>query len=124
MTEQQLVEPRTYTGSCHCGAVRFEVSAALDQAIECNCSHCYRKGLILTFVQPSNFTLVAGEEALSEHGFNRHAIRHLFCRTCGVQSFARGRAPDGSEMVAVNVRVLEGVEPWSVNTTRVDGRSF
>ena len=115
---------RTYTGSCHCGAVRFEVAAALEGVVECNCSHCYRKGLMLTFVQPSDFKLLSGEEAQDEYSFNRHTIRHLFCRTCGVQSFARGRGPDGAEMVAVNLRTLQDVEPWSIPAARVDGRSF
>jgi hypothetical protein len=113
-----------HSGSCHCGAVRFEVTTDLEQVMECNCSHCYRKGLMLTFVEPPAFNLLAGEDALSEHQFNRHTIRHLFCRTCGVQSFARGVRPDGAEMVAVNVRTLEDVEPWSLSPSRVDGRSF
>ncbi len=119
-----MAETRTHRGSCQCGAVRFEVETNLAQVIECNCSHCYRKGLLLNFVEPSAFTLHAGEEALSEHQFNRHAISHLFCRSCGVQSFARGRLRRGAEKVAVNVRTLEDVEPWSLETMRVDGRSF
>ena len=114
----------THPGSCHCGAVRFQVETDLEQVIECNCSHCHRKGLMLTFVEPSAFTLQSGEEALSEHQFNKHAIRHLFCATCGVQSFAYGTRPDGAQMVAVNVRTLEDVEPWSLTPARVDGRSF
>lgn len=113
-----------YFGSCHCGAVKFEVDSDLEQIIECNCSHCYRKGLMLTFVDPVSFRLESGEQNLTEHQFNRHAIHHQFCRTCGVQSFAHGQRPDGAKMVAVNVRTLEGIEPWSLKTTRVDGRSF
>ena len=114
----------THPGSCQCGAVRFEATTDLDTVIECNCSHCYRKGLMLTFVEPAAFNLLAGEDALSEHTFNRHAIKHLFCRTCGVQSFARGVTPDGRPMIAINVRTLEDVEPWSLAPARVDGRSF
>ena len=114
----------THTGSCHCGAVRFEARSALEQVMECNCSHCYRKGLMLAFIPVEDFTLLQGEEALSEHRFNRHNIQLLFCRTCGVQPFARGTAPDGAATVALNVRVLEDVEPWSLTPARVDGRSF
>jgi len=114
----------THQGSCHCGAVRFEVDTALEEVMECNCSHCYRKGLMLSFVPAEAFRLQQGEEALSEHRFNRHSIQHLFCRTCGVQPFARGEAPGGAKTVAVNVRVLQDVEPWSLTPARVDGRSF
>ena len=119
-----MTDVKTHNGSCRCGAVAFEVDTDLEGLIECNCSHCYRKGLVLKFVTPDAFRLKAGEDAQTEHTFNTHKIVHLFCKTCGVQSFARGVAPDGSSMVAVNVRTLTDVEPWSWTAQRVDGRSF
>jgi hypothetical protein len=112
-----------HVGSCQCGRVRFEATMALDNCIECNCSHCYRKGLILAFVPAANFTLVQGGDVLSEHLFNKHKIKHRFCKNCGVQPFAYGQK-DGVDLVAVNVRTLEDVEPWTVTPKRVDGRSF
>ncbi len=119
-----MAQAETHAGSCMCGKVAYEVETGLDGVIECNCSHCYRKGLHLKFVPAAQFTLTSGEADLAEFRFNKHRIQHLFCQTCGVQSFARGKGPDGSEMVAVNVRTLEDVEPWSYETKRVDGRSF
>ena len=119
-----MAEVKTHNGSCRCGAVAFEVDTDLEGLIECNCSHCYRKGLVLKFVTPEAFRLTAGEDAQTEHTFNTHKIVHLFCETCGVQSFARGVAPDGAPMVAINVRTLNDVEPWSWTAQRVDGRSF
>ena len=114
----------TRQGSCQCGKVAFEVDSDLEGLIECNCSHCYRKGLVLKFVSVSAFRLTAGEDALSDHTFNQHKIKHRFCRTCGVQSFAEGQAPDGQVMMAINIRTLNDVEPWSWTAERVDGRSF
>lgn len=124
MAESQVTETRALNGSCMCGKVAFEVETDLDGLIECNCSHCFRKGLILKFVPAERFRLVHGEDALSEFRFNKHRIQHMFCQTCGVQSFARGKGPDGSETVAINVRTLEDIEPWSYETQKVDGRSF
>ena len=112
-----------YKGSCHCGNISFEVEGSLDQVIECNCSHCYRKGLVLAFVAPDAFRLTA-DGAQTEYLFNTHKITHLFCETCGVQSFARGTAPNGQPMVAVNIRTLTDIEPFSWTAQRVDGRSF
>lgn len=117
-------ESQKHEGSCMCGKVAFEVETDLDELVECNCGHCHRKGLILKFVPADRFTLLHGEGDLAEFRFNKHRIEHLFCKTCGVQSFARGKAPDGSAIVAVNVRTLEDVEPWSYETRKVDGRSF
>ncbi len=118
-----MTDTEIHHGSCHCGAVAYEVDMGLDGLIECNCSHCYRKGFVLGFVPPTAFRLKA-EGAQTEHQFNKHKIRHLFCDTCGVQTFARGTTPDGSEMIAVNVRTLTDIEPFSWSAKRVDGRSF
>ena len=115
--------PQTHSGSCHCGAVAYEVDTDLDKLVECNCSHCYRKGFALAFVSPDAFRILK-EGPQTAYTFNSHKIRHQFCDTCGVQSFARGETADGSAMVAINVRTLTDVEPFSWTAQRVDGRSF
>ena len=80
-----------YSGSCHCGAVTFTVDAEAPKgAMSCNCSHCQRKGFLLTFVPAGQFTLASGEDQLTTYTFNKHAIRHRFCQTCGVQAFGEG----------------------------------
>lgn len=114
-----------YTGGCQCGAVRFRVEATLDGAITCNCSRCQRLGAVLVFAPRAGFVLEAGDGATAEYLFNRHAVSHRFCRTCGIESFAFGSMPDGTEMVAVNVNCLDGVDPRAVAATarHVDGRS-
>jgi hypothetical protein len=112
-----------YEGSCHCGRVAYSVEADLDQTITCNCSYCQRRGSILTFAPATAFTLTKGEDALTEYRFNSQKIQHLFCETCGVESFARGAMPDGTPTVAVNVRCLAGVEPTELQPTQYDGRS-
>ena len=68
--------------------------------------------------------LIAGEDATTEYQFNKHVIRHLFCSTCGIQSFGRGVAPSGQAMVAVNVRCLDDVDVFSLKPQQVDGKSF
>lgn len=113
-----------HEGSCHCGVVTFSVETSLDGLIECNCSHCYRKGFVLAFAPRDAFTLKTGEQQLGEYRFNAHRIAHKFCKTCGVQPFGFGVMPDGTETVAVNVRTLTDVEPWGWTAERVDGRSF
>ncbi|RZJ43146.1 MAG: GFA family protein [Brevundimonas sp.] len=119
-----MTEVRTRHGSCHCGAVAYEVDTDLHGLVECNCSHCYRKGLVLNFVGPDAFRLTAGEDAMSTHTFNTHNIQHRFCDTCGVQAFAEGKTPSGHPMVAINVRTLTDLEPFDWKAEKVDGRSF
>lgn len=113
----------SYHGSCQCGAVSYEVSVDLGNTITCNCSRCQRMGFVLSFAPAESFRLLAGSDDLTEYRFGSRSIRHLFCRTCGVESFARGTMPNGSAVVAVNVNCLDGVEPRELKSQHVDGRS-
>ena len=113
---------QTYTGGCQCGKVRYEVSLDLDnEVIACNCSRCGRLGWLIAFAPKQNFKLLASDGATTEYQFNKHVIHHLFCSACGIQSFARGTAPDGAEMIAINVRCLDGVDPDSFKVKKFDG---
>ena len=116
------VETRTYTGGCHCGSVRYEVSTALTGAATCNCSICSRTGTMLTFVPDAQFKLLSGNDVLTDYQFGKKNIHHVFCSKCGVRSFARGKKPDGSPMIAVNVRCIDDIELDKVPTRQFDGK--
>lgn len=118
------MESKTYSGSCHCGNVRYEAQTDLATVIQCNCSICSRAGYLLSFVPADKFKLQSGEDSLSTYKFNKHHIDHLFCKNCGVRSFARGSGPDGSPMYAINVRCLQGVDPNTLSIKQVDGKSM
>ena len=60
-----------HTGGCHCGAVRFEITAPEDiVASECNCSICSKSGYLGLAVSRSRFTLLDGEDSLITYTFN------------------------------------------------------
>jgi hypothetical protein len=113
-----------HSGGCHCGAVRYVIETDLGSVMSCNCSLCQKRGALLTFVSAAQFTLLSGEDALTDYQFNKKIIHHLFCGTCGIGSFARGPAPDGSQMVAVNVRCLDDVDLNAVTVQEFDGKSL
>lgn len=97
----------SYTGQCHCGAVRFEAEADLDTGtFRCNCSICAKTRIWLAFVPPDQFRLVAGEEHLTDYRFGAERVRHRFCAICGVKPF--GMTHDG---IALNVACLDGLSP-------------
>jgi hypothetical protein len=106
---------QVYQGGCQCGAVRYEVRADLDTTVVCNCSRCGRLGTIMAFTPK-------GEGGFTEFLFNKHVIHHLFCSTCGIQSYSYGTRPDGAEMVAINCRCLDGVDPWQLKSKQFDGK--
>src|SRR5580693_6904946 len=79
---------RTYAGSCHCGAVRFEAVVDISAGTgKCNCTLCTKMRLWSVDVKPEAFRLVAGESDLADYRGNNPVAHHLFCRRCGVRPF-------------------------------------
>jgi hypothetical protein len=113
---------RVYQGSCHCGAVRFEVEAPESiQCEECNCSICVKSGYLHLIVPKMAFRLLQGESALTTYTFNTGVAQHRFCKICGVKSFYIPRSnPDG---VDVNVHCLEPTPTHLLRQT-FDGKNW
>lgn len=114
----------TYSGSCHCGQIKFEVDGELSSAMDCNCSICQRKGSLMWFVPRTQLRLLTPPEAMRSYTFNKHVIKHLFCPTCGMHPFGEGTDPKGNAMAAVNIRCLEGVDINALAVQHYDGRAL
>jgi hypothetical protein len=94
------------------------------EGLECNCSHCGAKGFILSFIPEAQFRLLTGQDNLTEYLFNKKHISHLFCKTCGVQSFGRGSDPEGNNTVAVNLRCVQGIDLENLPKQKFNGRDI
>ena len=114
----------TYSGSCHCGQVAFEVQGEIDSALSCNCSICHRKGSLLWFVPRAKLQVIRGADELATYTFNRHVIRHRFCPTCGIHPFGEGTDPRGEAIAAINLRCLEDVDLAPIPVHHYDGRKL
>ena len=112
-----------HRGSCHCGAVSYEVEASADLEVsECNCSICSRAGYLHLIVPKSKFRLLTGEENLQTYTFDTHEAKHLFCKTCGIKSFYIPRShPDG---ISVNARCLDDSTINSMHVEFFDGKNW
>ena len=113
-----------YEGGCHCGKIRFEVEGEITGAMACNCSMCRRKGSLLWFVPRDRLNLLTAEKDLTTYTFNKHVIKHRFCRICGIHPYGEGTDPKGNPMAAVNLRCLEAVDLETVPVQHFDGRSL
>jgi hypothetical protein len=113
----------THTGGCHCGRVRFEISAPAEISVgECNCSICSRTGYLHLVVPGERFKLLSGQEYLTTYTFNTGVAKHLFCSVCGVKSFYVPRShPDG---FSVNARCLDPGTVAGMTIRKIDGRNW
>jgi hypothetical protein len=112
----------SYEGGCHCGRVRFRVTAELNGVADCNCSVCTKKGFLHLIVPPELFELLSGEDALSSYQFNTGTAKHAFCRHCGIHPFYVPRSdPD---KIDVNVRCLDDIDLKTVAIHPFDGRNW
>jgi len=111
-----------YSGSCHCGAIRFEIDTDIDDVYTCDCSLCSRKNALMTTAHESQFKLLAGEAQLSLYQWNARIARHYFCSVCGIYPFHRKRsAPDH---YGINVRCLENFDVAAMPARTASGRDM
>jgi hypothetical protein len=127
-TATRNIMQKTYQGSCHCGAVRFEADIDLSQGTsKCNCSICSKSRAWEAIIKPDAFRLLAGQEALSDYQFSSMSSHNYFCRHCGVRAFVKGYVEEiGGDFISVHVMTLDGVDPQELidaPLTFMDGRA-
>jgi hypothetical protein len=117
----------TYTGSCHCGAVKFEADLDLTQpSYRCNCSICKRTRGWQAVAVAGQFRLLAGEAELTQYLFHSKKNHHFFCKHCGVRAFGVGNETPVGKMYGINIGCLDNVSDEvlaAIPIVYVDGRN-
>ena len=119
-----------YRGSCHCGAVRFEIDAEIDHVRVCDCSICRQRGALNFRVSRENLRMLCGWDALVLYQWGSHTAQDYFCATCGILPFRRPSDPTPAERRegiapfdgwAVNIRCLEGIDIGALPVVLIHG---
>jgi hypothetical protein len=112
----------TMEGGCHCGRVRFRVTADLASILDCNCSICSKKGILHLIVPREQFALLSGADDLTTYTFNTGVAKHTFCKHCGIHPFYVPRSdPD---KIDVNARCLDGIDLARLSPQPFDGKNW
>jgi hypothetical protein len=108
-----------YGGSCHCGAIEFEVDGELQHVVDCNCSYCSRAGYLHWNVEPKQLRILRGGDAYHTYQFGTGTSKNHFCKTCGISPFRVPRSDP--HLIDINVRCLRGIDVAKLKIQRFDG---
>jgi hypothetical protein len=114
----------TTEGSCHCGAIRFEVETPPATVTECNCSVCRRTGVLWAYYSPGQVRFVAGDNATDVYIWGDRSLRLHRCKVCGLITHwapldktldrmgVNARLMDPAVLAAARVRKIDGADTW------------
>jgi hypothetical protein len=124
---------KTYHGSCHCGAIKYEADIDFDQGTtKCNCTICSKLRWWGARLKPEAFRLNSPSpgsesEVLTDYTISNPEFHQLFCKKCGIHAYHTYNAPLlGGEIVSVNVACLDDFpasEAAVVGVRYSDGRN-
>lgn len=113
---------KKYTGSCHCGNVKFSVETDISTALRCTCSMCKRKGAVMLAGEEGSFKLTEGADKVSKYQFGTETAEHYFCSSCGI--YTHHKPHSNPKIFRVNAGCLEGLDPFSIESVLFDGASI
>jgi hypothetical protein len=126
MTDQNQSQSETQTlyGSCHCGAVKYEVQADPARGgMRCNCSVCTKIGSFNAIVKPDAFKLLAPEAELGTYEWGAKISTRYFCKACGTHCFGKGHLAEvGGDYVSFSYNSIDELELSELPVIYWDGR--
>jgi hypothetical protein len=117
-------------GSCHCGATRFEVTAAPAEVTRCTCSLCSKRGALWAYYTPAEFRLTVPEGQDAIYRWQTKTVKHHFCPVCGCGTYSE--SPDWSKgepdfdnpKIGINARLFDDFDLDAVPVTVIDGKNL
>lgn len=103
----------TLTGSCLCGAVKYEASGEAKRFLHCHCSRCRKASgtghASNLFLQPGTLKWLAGEDQVRAFKVpEAKRFTNTFCATCGSRL---PRQAAGTDIVLIPAGSLDDEAP-------------
>jgi hypothetical protein len=99
--------PETYSGSCHCGAIRYRISGAPQFQFLCHCDNCRKLngGMRLAGITfPEDAIEVEGDTTMYRYAGGKGEIETHFCGKCGTPLYAHPKIH--ADLVVVRANTL------------------
>ena len=108
-------------GSCHCGAVHFNITEQPKWLVDCNCSICRRIGALWAHIDCENVTIECAEDATLAYVQGDRLLAVHTCKSCGCTTHWETLFPDTSPTMAVNFRMCATDEQSKYEIRKFDG---
>lgn len=110
------------TGSCLCGAVRFEITRP-SQVTSCNCSACRRYAALWAYAPPATARIAGAPGSTIAYSRGDHSLAFHSCATCGATTHWASLtddkvalnlrlADDPAQLDGIRLRHFDGAESW------------
>ena len=109
--------------SCHCEAVKFEISEAPTWVLDCNCTLCRRYGALWAYLRgPGALELILKPDpaATEPYTWLDGDLAFHRCKVCGCVTHMEAAKADPPQIYGVNTRMMVGLDPASVTLRQVD----
>ncbi len=97
-------------GSCHCGAVTFEVARKPEWLTECNCSICRRIGARWAHFPIEDVRISAAPDATNTYVQGDKKLAVHTCKQCGCTPYWQNLQPEENSRMAVNFRMCSTID--------------
>lgn len=106
--------------ACHCTAVRFELAAAPEWVLDCNCTLCRRYGGLWIYPGADEVTFVQGAEATETYVWGDRMLAFHRCSVCGCVTHMMQLDTDPPTVYGVNARLIPTLEPAGIRVIQKD----
>lgn len=114
-------EATVLEGSCHCGAVSFQVTQQPEWLTECNCSICRRLGALWFHIEEKNFRLEPSSGATTAYSYGERNLAVHSCAVCACTTHWENLKPEPPVRMAVNFRLCPPEEIAKYKVRHFDG---
>jgi hypothetical protein len=108
-------------GSCHCGAVSFELDHGPNALTDCNCSVCRRYGSLWAYYTRETARIEFAPDAVTAYSWGDRQIEFFHCKRCGCLTHYESVQKQPDSRIAVNTRMLDAADVAGIQVRHFDG---
>lgn len=110
--------------SCHCGNVKLATQSVPSEVGECNCSICRRYAALWAYYSPCEVAVTCVEEPTIYYIWGDKCVEFHRCQLCGCITHYVTTPKCDKAIIAINMRMAEGVILKDIPIRKIDGSSY